>query len=160
MSSVDDRAILLGLEIGRTLGRPIGEAFAQHYRQKHEDDMLSQQLKNRVGIASAEHPEYGMMLDAQGNVTGWLHRFALPSIMSTFMPGVDYAQDWEIASASDVPLDIKNFKVEVGQAPAHVRIGWMRSVINIPHGFSVNVGCTIIVQVFYSPRSFVFSTLR
>lgn len=78
-------------------------------------------------------------LDAQGNVTGWLHRFALPSIMSTFMPGVDYAQDWEIASASDVPLDIKNFKVEVGQAPAHVRIGWMRSVINIPHGFSVNV---------------------
>ncbi|MEY4905345.1 MAG: hypothetical protein RLZZ292_3160, partial [Bacteroidota bacterium] len=78
-------------------------------------------------------------LDAKGNVTGWLHRFALPSIMSTFMPGVDYAQDWEIASASDVPLDIKNFKVEVGQAPAHVRIGWMRSVINIPHGFSVNV---------------------
>lgn len=78
-------------------------------------------------------------LDNQGNVTGWLHRFALPSIMSTFMPGVDYAQDWEIASASDVPLDIKNFKVEVGQAPAHVRIGWMRSVINIPHGFSVNV---------------------
>jgi isoquinoline 1-oxidoreductase beta subunit len=78
-------------------------------------------------------------LDNQGNVTGWLHRFALPSIMSTFMPGVDYAQDWEVASASDVPLDIKNFKVEIGQAPAHVRIGWMRSVINIPHGFSVNV---------------------
>ena len=30
-------------------------------------------------------------------------------------------------------------KVEVGKAPAHVRIGWYRSVINIPHGFSVNV---------------------
>lgn len=78
-------------------------------------------------------------LDAQGNVTGWLHRFALPSIMSTFVPGTDYAQDWEVSSASDVPLDIKNLRVEVGQAPAHVRIGWMRSVINIPHGFSVNV---------------------
>ena len=30
-------------------------------------------------------------LDANGRVTGWLHRFALPSITSTFAPGVDYA---------------------------------------------------------------------
>lgn len=78
-------------------------------------------------------------LDSQGNVTSWLHRFALPSIMSTFSPGTDFAADWEISSAADIPYAIKNLKVEVGQAPAHVRIGWMRSVINIPHGFSVNV---------------------
>ena len=78
-------------------------------------------------------------LDAQGNVTGWLHRFALPSIMSTFTPGADYAAGWEIGSAANVPFDIKNMKVEVGQAPAYVRIGWLRSVINIPHGFSENV---------------------
>ncbi|TRX39285.1 xanthine dehydrogenase family protein molybdopterin-binding subunit [Flavobacterium restrictum] len=78
-------------------------------------------------------------LDNQGRVTGWLHRFALPSIMSTFTPGIEFAQNWEIATASDIPYEIKNLKVEVGQAPAHVRIGWMRSVINIPHGFAVNV---------------------
>ena len=78
-------------------------------------------------------------LDNQGNVTGWLHRFALPSIMSTFAPGTDYPADWETSSANDIPIDVKNFKVEIGKAPAHVRIGWMRSVINIPHGFSVNV---------------------
>jgi isoquinoline 1-oxidoreductase beta subunit len=78
-------------------------------------------------------------LDTDGNVTGWLHRFALPSIVSTFSPGVDYAAGFEISSASNIPLDIKNLKVEIGQAPAHVRIGWLRSVINIPHGFSVNV---------------------
>jgi isoquinoline 1-oxidoreductase beta subunit len=78
-------------------------------------------------------------LDADGNVTGWLHRFALPSIVSTFSPGVDYAAGFEIASASNVPFDIDNLKVEIGQAPAHVRIGWLRSVINIPHGFSINV---------------------
>jgi len=30
-------------------------------------------------------------------------------------------------------------KIEVGKSPAHVRIGWLRSVINIPHGFSQNV---------------------
>lgn len=78
-------------------------------------------------------------LDSKGNVTGWLHRFALPSITSTFMPGVDYAAGFEIASAANVPFDIENLKVEVGKAPAHVRIGWLRSVINIPHGFSINV---------------------
>jgi isoquinoline 1-oxidoreductase beta subunit len=78
-------------------------------------------------------------LDKNGNVTGWLHRFALPSIVSTFSPGVDYAAGWEIGSASNVPFELENMKVEVGQAPAHVRIGWLRSVINIPHGFSLNV---------------------
>jgi len=78
-------------------------------------------------------------LNKDGNVSGWLHRFALPSIISTFSPGIDYAAGWEIGSASNVPFDIENMKVEVGQAPAHVRIGWLRSVINIPHGFSINV---------------------
>jgi isoquinoline 1-oxidoreductase beta subunit len=68
-----------------------------------------------------------------------LHRFALPSITSTFSPGVDYAAGFEIASASNVPFDIENMKIEVGKAPALVRIGWLRSVINIPHGFSENV---------------------
>jgi isoquinoline 1-oxidoreductase beta subunit len=78
-------------------------------------------------------------LDNNGNVSGWLHRFALPSITSTFSPGVDYAAGFEIGSASNVPFEIENMKVEVGQAPAHVRIGWLRSVINIPHGFSINI---------------------
>lgn len=78
-------------------------------------------------------------LDNEGNVSGWLHRFALPSIVSTFSPGVNYAAGWEISSASNVPFDIKNMKIEIGKAIAHVRIGWLRSVINIPHGFSINV---------------------
>ena len=78
-------------------------------------------------------------LDSQGNVTSWLHRFSFPSIMSTFSPGTDFPADWEISSAADIPYAINNFKVEIGKAPAHIRIGWMRSVINIPHGFSVNV---------------------
>ena len=78
-------------------------------------------------------------LDSSGNVTGWLHRFALPSIASTFSPGVNYPAGFEIASAANVPFAIENMKVEVGQSPAHVRIGWLRSVINIPHGFSQNV---------------------
>ena len=78
-------------------------------------------------------------LNKHGKVTGWLHRFALPSIVSTFQNGVDYAAGFEIASAANIPFEIENIKVEIGQAPAHVRIGWLRSVINIPHGFSINV---------------------
>lgn len=78
-------------------------------------------------------------IDTNGNVTGWLHRFALPSIMSTFQPGVEDPADWEASSASNIPFEIPNMQIESGKAPAHVRIGWLRSVIHIPHGFSVNV---------------------
>ena len=78
-------------------------------------------------------------LNKEGKVTGWMHRFALPSITSTFSPGVEYAAGFEINSASNIPFAIENIKIEVGKAPAHVRIGWLRSVINIPHGFSINV---------------------
>ena len=78
-------------------------------------------------------------LDKNGKVTGWLHRFALPTIMSTFQPGADEPANWESSSATNIPFEIPNMQVEIGKAPAHVRIGWLRSVINIPHGFSVNV---------------------
>jgi isoquinoline 1-oxidoreductase beta subunit len=36
-----------------------------------------------------------------------------------------------------VPYDIPNLRIENGPAPAHVRIGWLRSVANIYHGFAV-----------------------
>ena len=78
-------------------------------------------------------------LDAQGNVTGWLHRFAFPPIKSTFDSTADYPNGWELSSATDLPYDIQNITIETGQAPAMVRIGWLRSVINVLHGFSINV---------------------
>lgn len=78
-------------------------------------------------------------LDSQGRVTGWLHRSAFPSITSTFTPGTEYPAPWEASSAANLPFDIQNIKIESGKAPAMVRIGWMRSVIHILHGFSINV---------------------
>ena len=78
-------------------------------------------------------------LDKNGKVTGWQHRIALPSISSTFKAGVEYAAGGETSAAVKAPFEIQNFNVEVGKAPAHVRIGWLRSVINIPTGFSINV---------------------
>ena len=37
----------------------------------------------------------------------------------------------------DVPFAIPNLRCENGEAEAHTRIGWFRSVSNIPHGFAV-----------------------
>jgi CO/xanthine dehydrogenase Mo-binding subunit len=46
-------------------------------------------------------------------------------------PG-DLQQGW-----TDIPYAIPNLRVENGSAKAHVRIGWLRSVANIYHGFAV-----------------------
>ena len=37
----------------------------------------------------------------------------------------------------DMPFAIPNVRCETGEATAHVRIGWFRSVSNIPHAFAV-----------------------
>ena len=36
-----------------------------------------------------------------------------------------------------MPYDIKNISIENGEAEAHTKIGWWRSVSNVPHGFAV-----------------------
>jgi len=79
-------------------------------------------------------------LNENGKVTAWLHRTAYPSITSTFMPGVKHGAGFEFGQGmTNIPYDIENIKAENGEAIAHVRIGWLRSVYNIIHGFSVNV---------------------
>ncbi len=78
-------------------------------------------------------------LDEKGNVTGWLHRTAFPSILSTFKPMSDYAAGFELGQGfTNIPYDIPNFQLENAKAEAHVRIGWLRSVYNIISGFGVN----------------------
>ncbi len=79
-------------------------------------------------------------LDKNGNVTGWLHRVAYPSIASTFAPDTGYAAGFEFGQGLvNIPYQIENVRCENGKAPAHVRIGWFRSVINIIQSFSVNI---------------------
>lgn len=75
-----------------------------------------------------------------GLVTGWLHRTAYPSITSTFMPGVTHGAGFEFQQGmTNMPYEIENSRFENGEAKAHLRIGWLRSVYNIIHGFSINV---------------------
>ncbi len=79
-------------------------------------------------------------LDDNGNVTGWLHRVAYPSITSTFAPDTGYAAGFEFGMGlTNIPYQIDNVRCENGKALAHVRIGWFRSVINIIQSFSVNI---------------------
>lgn len=87
---------------------------------------------------SAQYLKAG--LTADGSVNAWLHRTAYPSITSTFMPGVVHGAGFEFQQGMiNLPYEIDNLRFENGEAPAHVRIGWLRSVYNIIHGFSVNV---------------------
>jgi isoquinoline 1-oxidoreductase beta subunit len=76
--------------------------------------------------------------DANGRVTGWLHRTVFPSIESVFKPNITTASAGELGlGVVDVPYAIPNIRCESGEAQAHVRIGWFRSVSNIPHAFAL-----------------------
>ncbi|MBU3012913.1 molybdopterin-dependent oxidoreductase [Polaribacter vadi] len=78
-------------------------------------------------------------LDKNGNVSGWLQRLAMPSIASIFKPLSDYATGSELNQGfTNNPYNLTNFRLENAKAEAHVRIGWMRSVINIHSGFGNN----------------------
>ena len=86
---------------------------------------------------SAQYLKAG--LDEDGVVTGWLHRVAYPSIMSTFDTKIKEAQDMELGlGALNMPYAIPNVRLETGEAEAKVRIGWLRSVCNIFQSFAVN----------------------
>jgi isoquinoline 1-oxidoreductase beta subunit len=85
---------------------------------------------------SVEHLQAG--LDAQGKPVAWLHRSVAPTIMSTFDPTANSEANWELGmGVINVPFAIPNVQIENPDAVAHTRIGWFRSVSNIPHAFAV-----------------------
>ena len=76
-------------------------------------------------------------LGADGRPTAWLQRSVFPPIGSTFEAGTEYGDAGEMGMGwTDLPFDIPNLRAENGPAPAHVRIGWLRSVANIYHAFA------------------------
>ena len=76
-------------------------------------------------------------IDAQGNVSAWQHHVAEPPIGSTFSKGADLIGTEANLGLIDMPFDIANVSCAAGKAPAHTRIGWMRSVTNINHAFAI-----------------------
>lgn len=77
-------------------------------------------------------------LDAAGELVAWRHRLAYPSISSTFAPNAIRPSRGELnQGVVDLPLDVPDLVVETGEAVAHARMGWMRSVCNIQQAFAV-----------------------
>jgi isoquinoline 1-oxidoreductase beta subunit len=77
-------------------------------------------------------------LGADGKPTAWLQRSVFPPITSTFDVNAVYGDPGHLQQGwLDIPYDLPNLRIENGPAKAHVRIGWLRSVANIYHGFAV-----------------------
>ena len=85
---------------------------------------------------SAERLEAG--LDEKGMPVAWLHRSVAPTIGSIFAPDPKHELPFELGMGLvNTPFDLPNARMENPEAAAHVRIGWFRSVSNIPHAFAI-----------------------
>lgn len=100
-------------------------------------------------------------LDSGGAVVAWRHRIASPPIASTFAPGADRLQASDLQQGIlDLPLAVPHVRVESCRAPAHVRIGWMRSVYNVNHCFAVqSFLCELAHAIGRDPRDLLLEVL-
>jgi isoquinoline 1-oxidoreductase subunit beta len=77
-------------------------------------------------------------LDAQGKTAAWLHRSVAPTIVSIFAPDPQHEAPFEQGMGLiNIPFNVPNVRIENPGAVAHTRIGWFRSVSNVPHAFAV-----------------------
>lgn len=83
---------------------------------------------------NAQHIEASM--DGNGNVTGWLHRAAFPSIGTLFNPTLERTSANSLGDITNHLFGVENCRVESGDAKAHTRIGWYRAVYAIFYGFA------------------------
>jgi isoquinoline 1-oxidoreductase beta subunit len=97
------------------------------------DDDLHNSYYHTVSV---EHLEAGV--DTWGTPVAWLHRTVAPTIISTFNVEAKNEAPLELGmGVINVPFAIPNVRIENPEAIAHTRIGWFRSVSNIPHAFAV-----------------------
>ena len=112
--------------LSKELGAPVKVQWTR------EDDVRHDFLHT----VSVERIEAG--LDKNGKVIAWRHRSVAPSIASTFAAGAVHQAPFELGMGLiDMPFEIANIQCENPEAAAHTRIGWFRSVSNIPRAFAV-----------------------
>ena len=72
-----------------------------------------------------------------------------------------YQAPWEVAMGiADFPYDVSNLQLEAGPASAHTRLGWYRSVLNIPHQFAIASFLDELAHATQTdPRDFIRHTL-
>lgn len=111
--------------LAKAAGRPVKVTWTR------EDDIRHGYFHS----VSAQRLRAG--LDADGNVLAWQQCTAFPSIGSTFDASVTGPGDGELGlGCIDTPYAVPNMRIEAGDAPAHLRIGWLRSVSNVYHAFA------------------------
>jgi len=85
---------------------------------------------------SVEHLEASLNKD--GLPSGWLHRTVAPSITALFAPNMNHEAAFELGMGfTNMAYAIPNIRLENPEAAVHTRVGWYRSVSNIPHGFAI-----------------------
>lgn len=85
---------------------------------------------------SVEYLKAGLSRD--GMPSGWLHRTVAPSITALFAPDMTHEAPFELGmGVTNMAYAIPNLRLENPEATAHTRVGWYRSVSNIPHGFAI-----------------------
>ncbi|HEX7663105.1 MAG TPA: molybdopterin cofactor-binding domain-containing protein, partial [Polyangiaceae bacterium] len=107
-----------------------------------EDDVQHDYLHS----VAAQRIEAG--LDEKKNIVAYRTRIAFPPISSTFKAGEIRPPEGELGQGVlDTPLAIPNVQAEACDAPPHVRIGWLRSVHNIHHAFSM---CSFVDELAHA----------
>ncbi|MEP2783228.1 MAG: molybdopterin cofactor-binding domain-containing protein [Pseudoruegeria sp.] len=77
-------------------------------------------------------------IDQDGKVTGMRYNSVAPTILSTFAEDPGYQFNLESGMGhADLPFEVPNLSIENGKAMSHTRIGWFRSVSNIPRAWAV-----------------------
>ena len=116
-------AALLSKEMG---GKPVKLMWTR------EDDLINGYLNT----TAQEHLEAG--LDDKGKVIAWKHRSVAPSLFALFVKDQKNESSLEMGMGLvDNPFEVPDMRWENGEAAAHTRIGWFRSVTNLPHAFAI-----------------------
>ncbi len=114
--------------LARASGKPVQVVWSR------EDDVEHDYYHS----CSAQYYQGG--LDQDGALTAWLAREATPPIRSTFDRDANIQDDGALnMTFGSIPFSVPNLRLESHVAETQVRIGWLRSVFNIPYAFGV--GC-------------------
>ena len=121
--------------LSKAIGAPVKVQWTR------EDDLRHDYMHT----VSVERIDAG--LDKSGKVVAWRHRSVAPTILSTFAAGAKHAAPFELSMGLiDMPFNIPNVRCENPEAAAYTRIGWFRSVSNIPRAFAVQTMVAEIAQ--------------
>ena len=101
-------------------------------------------------------------IDSSGKPLAWLQRSTAPTIMSTFAPDQVRESGMELAlGLTDLAFfGVPNLRIEAPEAKAHTRIGWFRSVSNIPHAFATQVAANELAHLAgRDPKEFLLDLI-